>query len=95
MRRKKLSQSNRLRIAEVSDPGVNVLSPDSKMILVALRELGQGAGHGQGQGLDVSDFFPKGLVGCEAALLVGVDLVGGDGGVLVQANIHVPREDNS
>jgi len=44
---KRLSEGNRLWIAEESNPGVNILSPDCKMILVTLGELGQGTGHGQ------------------------------------------------
>ena len=42
------SQINVARIAERPRPAVHVYGPDNKLINSAGRELGQGAGHGQG-----------------------------------------------
>ena len=85
------SQADALRIAEGPDPPVEILGPHSKVVLVPLLELGQGAGHGQWQGLDVPDLLPLGLGG----LLVGIDLVGLDLGVKRGPVVEVPGEDNA
>jgi len=61
------------------------------MILVPLRELGQGAGHGQLQRLDVANFLPEVLVWRQSGFLVGINLVEGNGRVFNQVEVHVPR----
>ena len=65
------------------------------MISVPLGEVGQGTGHWQVQGLNVSNLAPEVDVWRQTGLLVAKNLVEGDVSVLSQVEIHIPRQDNS
>ena len=78
---------------EQRHPVVEILGPHAKVVLVAPSELGQGAGHGKRQGLDVTDLFPQRRIRRLVALLIGVDLVA-LGGAVVQSSLgtYFPRQ---
>ena len=65
------------------------------MIFVPLLELGQGAGHGQGQGFDVTHFFPEQSFWLHVVgFLIGVDLVVGN--ISLRSGFaHVPGQDDT
>jgi len=72
---------------------VVVLGAHGEVVFVAAHELGERAGHGEGQGLHVAHLLPEaGLGPLVAGLLVGKQLVGGDDGVRGQVQVHVPAE---
>lgn len=62
-------------IAEGTEPIVDVHGPYGEVVLVALDELGQGAGHGQGQSAHIAHLLPVRGGWWRTCLLVCIQLV--------------------